>query len=278
MLSSLNHSKYLWVGITSAVAIAALFFRLYKISNKMNNKILQISGDNDSKNSLPQVYKQQRQLISNFSHELRTPLTLVYGYMQSINRRNENLTDLQKEALEIAISEIKNTIDLMKETLDLARLELDNNCYSLSLISLTNIVSEAIANIPQVTPREITVEGGELEIKALGDAERLKQVLSRLIDNAIRYSDREITIKLEKSEDVATISVCDRGCGIPIEDQPHIFSPFFRVDRSRNRHTGGVGLGLTFAKVLVEGMGGNLSVYSQPGEGSVFKVMLKFAV
>jgi signal transduction histidine kinase len=244
----------------------------------MNNEQSQICGDNELKISILQVNKQQRQLISNISHELRTPLTLVYGYMQSIARRNENLTDLQKKALEIAIFEIKNTIDLMKETLDLARLDHDLNCYSLNLECLTSIVTEAIANIQQNYPREIKVEGGELKLKVFGDAERLKQVLKRLLDNAFRYSDREITIKLEKSEDIASISVCDLGCGIPIEDQTHIFSPFFRVDRSRNRHTGGVGLGLTIAKVLVEGMGGSLTVQSQIGEGSIFKVMLKSAV
>lgn len=251
----------------------------------MQNQELREHGKNELTIGLSQVYKQQRQLISNFSHELRTPLTLIYGYMQSIRRRDRNLTGLQREALEIAIFEMEKTIDLIKVTFDLARLDSDSLCFSFTSVYLVDVVSEAIAAIQsnrqiesqvnnQINEREIKIEG-ELKISVLADEEQIKQVLIRLIDNAIRYSDTEITIKLEKSENYATISVCDRGCGIPISDRSHIFSPFFRVDRSRNRLTGGVGLGLTIAKVLVEGMGGTLSVDSQLGEGSIFKVMLK---
>ena len=74
------------------------------------------------------------------------------------------------------------------------------------------------------------------------------------------------------------ISICDRGCGIDLKDQLNIFNPFFRVDRSRNRDTGGAGLGLAIAKVLVDGMGGTLNVYSQVGEGSIFKIILRSSV
>ncbi len=251
----------------------------------MLSQELQEYGKSELMISLSQAQRQQRQLIGNFSHELRTPLTLIYGYMQSIRRRDRNLTGLQREALQIAIFEIEKTIDLMKVTFDLARLDSGSLCFSFTLVYLADVVSEAIAAIQsnsqvksqvnnQINEREINIEG-ELKISVLADGEQLKQVLIKLIDNAIRYSDAEITVKLERSENYATISVCDRGCGIPISDLPHIFSPFFRVDRSRNRGTGGVGLGLAIAKILVEGMGGILSVDSQIGEGSIFKVMLK---
>jgi signal transduction histidine kinase len=245
----------------------------------MPQKISQInSTKEDLMISLSQVQAEQRQLIGNFSHELRTPLTVVYGYMQSIHRRSENLTDLQKDALKIAMLEMQHTINLLQESLDLARLDRDSICFLLTSVTLQNLVSEVIANFEKVEEREIVLESEEKPIFVLADVERLKQVLSRLIDNAIRYSDTMITIKLEQLGDYAVISICDRGCGIPIQDQPHIFSPFYRVDRSRSRITGGVGLGLTIAKVLVEAMGGTLSVHSQMGEGSTFKVMLKSSI
>jgi signal transduction histidine kinase len=283
MFLSVNHPEFILVSMIFAVVNAVVFLKLYKILNQMKNRELSVSskpvsGENDLMLSLPQVYEQQRQLINNFSHELRTPLTLVYGYMQSIRRRNENLTDLQKEALEIAIFEMERTIDLMKGIFDLARLDQDSIRFSFTSVCLTSVIKKAIAHIQQVSDREIKVEGGELKITVLADAEQLKQVLIRLIDNAIRYSDLGIMIKLEKLGNYVTLSVSDRGSGIPVSDQPHIFSPFFRVDRSRNRHTGGVGLGLAIAKVLVEGMGGSLSVRSELGKGSIFKVMLKSAV
>jgi signal transduction histidine kinase len=233
---------------------------------------------------IAEVQAQQRQLISNISHELRTPLTLVYGYMQSIYRRRENLTDLQKSALEVAIFEMKHTIDLLQESLDLARL--DNHSIALSLTSVqlnilvSDLVLEAIATLEKVGQGEIQkiIVEGEMNISVWADGDYLKQVLSRLIDNAIRYSDTVVTIKLEKLDNYISISICDRGCGISAQDQLHIFDPFFRVDRSRNRLTGGVGLGLAIAKVLVEEMGGTLTVSSEIGLGSIFKVMLKSSI
>jgi len=94
----------------------------------------------------------------------------------------------------------------------------------------------------------------------------------------VKYSDKAITIRLENLGDDVAIGICDRGCGIDLEDQLNIFNPFFRADRSRNRATGGAGLGLAIAKVLVEGMGGTLNVYSQLGKGSIFKIILKSSV
>ncbi|MEI6327716.1 MAG: ATP-binding protein [Pseudanabaena sp. ELA645] len=233
--------------------------------------------------SLTEVQNQQRQLIGNFSHELRTPLTLVYGYMQSIHRRNENLTDLQKNALEVAMFEMQHTIQLLQESLDLARLDSHAICLRREPVLLHGLVSEAIAlsqldKSPQSKLREIIVESEETNISVLADADRIEQVLLRLIDNAVKYSDTTITIRLENLGDDVAISICDRGCGIDLEDQLNIFSPFYRVDRSRNRDTGGAGLGLAIAKVLVEGMGGTLNVYSKIGEGSIFKIILKSSV
>ncbi|NUN67177.1 hypothetical protein HCU40_21115 (plasmid) [Pseudanabaena biceps] len=228
--------------------------------------------------SLDEVQAQQIQLIRNLSHELRTPLTLVYGYMQSIHRRNENLTYLQKNALEIAMFEMKHTIQLLQESLDLARLGCHAICLRREPVSLHGLISEAIAVFQQVKESEIVVESQQSNISALADADRLQQVLLRLIDNAVKYSDTAITIRLEKLEDFVGISICDRGCGIDLQEQPNIFSPFYRVDRSRNRDTGGAGLGLEIAKVLVEGMGGTLTVYSQLGEGSIFKIILNSSV
>ena len=233
--------------------------------------------------SLSEVQNQQMQLIGNFSHELRTPLTLVYGYMQSIHRRNENLTDLQKEVLEIALLEMQHTIQLLQKSLELARLDSHAICLRREPVLLHRLVSEAIAHSQldkslQGKSREIIVESEEPNISVLADAERLEQVLLRLIDNALKYSDAAITIRLENLGDDVAISICDRGCGIDLEDQLNIFSPFYRVDRSRNRDTGGAGLGLAIAKVLVESMGGTLNVYSQLGKGSIFKIILKSSV
>jgi signal transduction histidine kinase len=243
----------------------------------MNEYTFPTQTETISKNlmlNIAELQVHQRQLVNNLSHELRTPLTLIYGYIQSIRRRGDNLTNLQKDALEIAILETKHTIDLLQQFLDLARLDSASICFRIRPLDLNSLVLSAIATFAEID-RKIMIDGEELNITVIADAEFLQQTISKLIDNAIRYSDQMITIKLEQLDNYAAISICDRGCGIPVKDQPHIFSPFYRVDQSRNRLTGGAGLGLAIAKVLVEGMGGTLSVHSQLNEGSIFKIMLK---
>ncbi len=218
---------------------------------------------------------QQMQMLRNFSHELRTPLTIVYGYMQSIYRRSENLTDLQKDALESAILEMSYAIKLLQECLDLARLEVRETSLKIASIPLQSLILETIATFNKLHQREISFNSYESCVSVLADGEYLKEVLFRLFDNAVKYSKDTISISLDNFGDYVAINVCDRGCGIDIQDRERIFKPFYRADRSRSRLSGGSGLGLALSKVLVERMGGNLNVTSQRGKGSTFKVMLK---
>lgn len=97
-----------------------------------------------------------------------------------------------------------------------------------------------------------------------------------MIDNAIKYSEdgTPIVFKLDQLQDKAIIQVCDQGYGIPLQHQARIFERFYRVDESRSHATGGSGLGLSIVKTLVEGMGGNVSVQSKLGEGSMFTISL----
>lgn len=206
--------------------------------------------------------------------------------MQSIHRRSENLTDIQKQALENSLAEMKYTIDLLQESLDLARLGQDSNKFLLTSVSLNKVVLGAIATFSkdgkqentQAYQREIIIEGTDLNLSVLADFDRLQQVLIRLIDNAIRYSDKIIIIKIERYFNYSSISICDCGIGISLQDQARIFSPLYRVDPARSRLNGGAGMGLTIAKVLVEGMEGTLEVQSQLGKGSIFKIILKSAI
>ncbi|PZU97746.1 MAG: hypothetical protein DCE90_06615 [Pseudanabaena sp.] len=230
---------------------------------------------NDLISNLNEVQARQIQLIRELSHELRTPLTLVYGYMQSIQRRSENLTDLQKSALEIAMFETKHTIHLLQEFLDLARL----NCHAICLrpepVLLHGLISEVIASSQQVNSSEIIFESQESNILALADIDRLKQVLLKLINSAVVYSVNTVTVRLEKLSDCIAVSICGCGCKADFQNQSSTFAPIYRVDRSLNHESDGVGLGLAIAKVLIEGMGGTLNVHSQLGEWSIFKIILK---
>ncbi|KAB8331947.1 HAMP domain-containing protein [Scytonema tolypothrichoides VB-61278] len=225
---------------------------------------------------LSQSWEQERQFVSNVSHELRTPLTIVHGYLQSVLRRQNNLTEIQIEALETAASEAEQTISLLEDLLDLARADSGYLHFQIESCILNDLVAEVVGMANKYSERTIQIEDKACFVKAKVDYNRLKQVLLNLIDNAIKYSqpDTSIILKLNQQGNQATIQLCDRGYGIPLQHQSRIFERFYRVDEARNHATGGSGLGLSIVKTLVEGMGGSVTVHSKLGEGSVFTVIL----
>lgn len=222
---------------------------------------------------LSQAWEHQGQLASNVSHELRTPLTIVSGYLQSILRRGNNLTPPQREALEIAASEADRTIQLLQDLLDLARVDSGRMHFQLEPVVLDRFLDDVVGMARKYSDRSIQFESSASSITIKADPHRLRQILLNLIDNAVKYCDRDpIAVKVDRQKDRAIIQVCDRGIGIPLPQQARIFERFYRVDEARSRTTGGTGLGLSIVKTLVEGMGGSISVYSQPGKGSTFTV------
>lgn len=226
---------------------------------------------------LSQSWQQEREFVSNVSHELRTPLTIVHGYLQSVLRRQNNLTEVQLEALETAASQTEHTIRLLQDLLDLARADNGSLRFQMKYCVLNDLVEEVVMMAQKYCDRLITIESASYPIQAKADYNRLKQVLLNLIDNAVNYSEANmpVVLKLNQSPDQAIIQVCDQGYGIPLQHQTRIFERFYRVDESRSHATGGSGLGLSIVKTLVEGMGGNVSVQSKLGEGSVFTITLQ---
>jgi len=225
---------------------------------------------------LSQSWQQEREFVSNVSHELRTPLTIVHGYLQSVLRRQNNLTETQREALEIAASEAEHTIRLLQDLLDLARADSGHLHFRMECCVLNDLVEEVVVMAQQYSDRTITIEAEIYPLRAGADYNRLKQVLLNLIDNAIKYSEAStpIIVKLSQLPEEARIQVCDQGYGIPLQHQSRIFERFYRVDEARSHTTGGSGLGLSIVKTLVEGMGGSVSVRSKLEEGSVFTIRL----
>ena len=138
-------------------------------------------------------------------------------------------------------------------------------------VLLNDLLEEVVGMSKQYGERKINLEPTKDLIAIEADNHRLKQVLLNLIDNAIKYSepDTPIIIRLAAERNRAQVQICDRGVGIPLQQQGRIFERFFRVDEARNR-TGGTGLGLSIVKTLTEGMGGTISVRSELGRGSTF--------
>ncbi|PZD72027.1 Signal transduction histidine-protein kinase ArlS [Acaryochloris thomasi RCC1774] len=222
------------------------------------------------------IGERQRQFASDVSHELRTPLTIVRGYLQSTLRRSDNLLDHQREALEVAAGEADHTIQLLQDLLNLARADDGYMAYDLQILILNDVVTGVVQVAEQFSHRTILVEAKASLIPIYADANRLHQILVNLVENALKYSDEAepVRIKLEQVDKQAVIQVCDRGPGIPLQQQSRIFDRFYRLDEARTRSMGGTGLGLSIVKVFVEGMGGQVTVRSELNEGSTFTVTL----
>jgi signal transduction histidine kinase len=225
---------------------------------------------------LSSSWEQQRQFVGNVSHELRTPLTVVIGYLQSLLRRSNNLSDYQQQALEIAVGETERTIRMLEDLLDLARADSGNLHFRLNPVILNTLVAEVAAMSQQVSNQQITLVSTDEDVVAFADQDRLQQVLINLVDNAIKYSaaDRPVELVLEQTEQQVMIHVRDRGIGISLPHQNRIFERFYRVDESMTRSRDGTGLGLAIAKSLIEGMDGRITLRSKPGEGSIFTITL----
>ena len=220
---------------------------------------------------LGQSWDSQKQLLSDVSHELRTPLTIVSGYIQSTLRRGNNLTSVQQEALSVASSEADRTIKLLEDLLALARA--DNGAVHMNFeeVVVNDFMREIIAMADQYSTRVINLSEEKSNLKLKVDRDRFKQICINLIDNAIKYSPEEtqIDIKIKTENSEVKIEFIDRGYGIPLAQQHRIFERFYRVDEARNR-AGGTGLGLAIVKTLVNGMNGEITVASNPDQGSIF--------
>ncbi len=234
---------------------------------------------------LSQSWEQERQFVSNVSHELRTPLTIVHGYLQSVLRRQNNLTPTQQEALETAALEAERTIRLLQHLLDLARADSGHLYLRMEPCVLNDLVAEVVNMAEKYSDRTIKIESTTKSIEVRTDYNRLKQVLLNLIDNAVKYSEANtpVILKLNQQGEEAIIQVCDQGCGIPLQEQSRIFERFYRIDEARDRSTGGYGLGLSIVKTFVEGMGGTVTVRSRTAtyrqtsrldQGSIFTITL----
>lgn len=224
---------------------------------------------------LSESWEKEKQFTSNISHELRTSLTIVYGYLQSVLRRQENFTEIQKEALSTAASEAERTIHILEDLLDLVRADSGYLQLNIKLCILNDIVAEVVSMAQQNSSRKITIEAENNPILVKVDSSHIKKILLNLIDNAMKYShpSTPMHLKLKQLEDRVIIQVCDRGDGISLQHQSRIFDRFYRVDEARTCSTG-TGLGLSIVKTLIEKMGGSVSVLSKLDEGSVFTISL----
>lgn len=229
-------------------------------------------------NDLHFLKKERNEFLASISHELRTPLTYIKGYAD-IAKRKDTREEERIEYLSIIHEEAGKVNHLLEELFNLAKL--DQNMFSINK-QTTNIrlLLEGIFQkvMPVFRNKDITLKLiCEKQWKVSLDPKRMEQVLVNLLDNALKYSDSgtTTTVEVKKENKSILIKISDQGTGIPNEDLPYIFNRLYRVDKSRSRLTGGVGLGLSIVKELVEAHHGEISVWSKLEEGTTFMIKLK---
>ena len=215
--------------------------------------------------------------VSLVSHELRTPMAAVIGSARTLQQRWRELSPDQRESfLELIAGETNRLADLIGDVLDTSRIEAGTFSFRFSQVDLRSLVSDAAA-AAEVGQDEVRLRADLRsplpEIR--GDAERLRQVLTNLIDNAIKYSPAggEVDVRAYAEDGVVRIDVSDHGPGIAKEDQKLIFEKFGRVTGPGATRPG-TGLGLFIARSIAEAHGGGLEVQSAPGQGATFTLEL----
>lgn len=222
---------------------------------------------------LEHAFQAQRRFVADASHELRTPLTTMRGNLELLRREPPIPPEDQQEVLEDLIAECDRLIRLVNDLLALARAEAGQPVRR-EPVPLHPLLSE-LGRQARRLARGQSIEILETpEASVLADPDLLKQVLLILLDNAIRYTPPagRITLRARAEEASIALEVQDTGPGIPPEILPHIFERFYRGDPARTG--GGVGLGLSIARALVEAMGGTIEVESRVGSGSTFRIRL----
>lgn len=216
--------------------------------------------------------------VANVSHELRTPISLLQGYSEAIVDGVTDTIEDQQELARVILDESKRMGRLVNDLLDLAKvksgqLELSKESYQVSTFveRLTSKFSHKAAakHVQVIADVDTTLES------LIFDYDRLEQVFTNLIDNALRYTeDGTITLRVRKGLRTVIFEVIDTGIGMEEANLPFLFERFYKADKSRTRNKSGTGLGLAIAKEIVEAHNGTIAVSSEIGKGTTFTIHL----
>ncbi|WP_394187499.1 ATP-binding protein [Paenisporosarcina quisquiliarum] len=224
--------------------------------------------------------KLRSDFIANVSHELRTPIAMLQGYSEAIVDDLVTSEEEQREIMKIIYEESQRMGRLVTDLLDLARMESGRMRLYKENVSIESVIRRITQKFAQ-TAKESSIHltfkstvSDELKVEI--DEDRIEQVLTNLIDNAIRHTPQEgkVNVLVEQENAFVKITVQDTGSGIPKEDLPFVFERFYKADKSRTRGKGGTGLGLAIAKNMVEAHDGTIWVTSEEQVGTTFEFNL----
>ncbi len=237
------------------------------------------SAFDDMADRITALLQSQRELLANVSHELRTPLARI---RVALDLAVDGDAEAAREALSEISTDWADLERLVEDILAAARLDLGSSAPGGLVLRKDEVDVIALAEAAQrrfhlAYPNQTLTLDLDEDVPAIeGDAGLLRRVIDNLADNSRKYSEptSPVQLRVRSTEQGVLVSVIDHGMGIEAADLPHIFTPFFRADRSRARQTGGVGLGLALVRSIVRAHGGEIEVTSQVGAGTQVNVRL----
>lgn len=240
--------------------------------------------------ALRRLEQVRKDFVANVSHELRTPLTAIKGYVEALLDGGKDNPQEAVRYLDIILKQSDRLNLLLEDLLQLSQIESGQVAFKHDPVPLNALVERTLALITPLADKKghtVSVALAPDLPPVLGDEERLVQVLTNLLDNAVKYTPPNGSLAIATrrvdspsggpAEEAVELTVADTGIGIPEPDRPRVFERFYRVDKARSRELGGTGLGLAIVKHIVEGHGGKVWVEGNQPTGSRFIVRLPAA-
>ena len=267
--------------ITAALGLLVLL-ELFIIMNSLRytRQLLRIKDRHEAElrrahEKLKSVDRLKTEFMNMAAHELKTPLVPMVGYLQLIDKKKLNSED--RESLEIAIRNTKRLQRLVGDILDIAKLESKVMKFNWEEVDPMRVIKDCVSSaapfakekkiyLKTAVPRKLP------QVRA--DFMRLSQVLTNLLNNAIKFTDKGgVTVRARTAGNNVVIEVKDTGVGIPKKDQKKLFKKFYQTEVGKKKH-GGTGLGLAICKQIIKSHGGKIWVHSVPGKGATFAFSL----
>jgi two-component system, OmpR family, phosphate regulon sensor histidine kinase PhoR len=246
------------------------------LENEIKEMYLKSRSDIAHLKKLEQV---RTEFLANVSHELRTPIFAIQGFIETLLDGAIDDKNVNKTFLEKANHHTINLNNLLNDLIDISMIESGQMKMSFRFFNIFDFL-DSIDNELKIHAMSknlsLVLEPFDKSLQLYGDKPRLKQVMTNLIINAIKYTETgSVTVGVVPQSGFAQIYVRDTGLGIQPEDQDRIFERFYRIDKDRSREMGGTGLGLAIVKHIVEAHDSKITVQSEPGKGSIFSFRLK---
>jgi two-component system sensor histidine kinase SenX3 len=231
----------------------------------------------DDRTEITRTEEIRNDFVANVSHELKTPVGAISLLAEALESSADDEEAVRRFAKRMH-KESGRLAALVQDIIELSRLQGASVSQEGGPVDVNAVIAEAVdrSQLPAESKNISIVVGGRTEGKVFGDQDLLVTALRNLIDNAIRYSpaNTRVGIGVRSRDGLVSISVTDQGEGLSAEDQERVFERFYRVDAARSRHTGGTGLGLSIVKHVAANHGGEVTLWSQPGQGSTFTLRL----